>query len=171
MEKSPIFDGSETSMSGNGEFIPDREPIRLTGQNDLPPIELPIGTGGGCVTSGPFKNMTVNLGPVALDLPGGVSASNPEGPLAYNPRCLKRDLTTEINRAYSNITAVLSNILQPQNVYDFQMQMQGVPGGGSIGRFLSSSRESMITCWILTEFGARNSWRRPLRSWRRSRKR
>ncbi|WYZ39601.1 hypothetical protein EsH8_III_001515 [Colletotrichum jinshuiense] len=133
MEKSPIFDGSETSMSGNGEFIPDREPIRLTGQNDLPPIELPIGTGGGCVISGPFKNMTVNLGPVALDLPGGVSASNPEGPLAYNPRCLKRDLTTEINRAYSNITAVLSNILQPQNVYDFQMQMQGVPGGGSIG--------------------------------------
>ncbi|KZL85207.1 tyrosinase central domain protein [Colletotrichum incanum] len=133
MEESPIFDGSETSMSGNGEFIPGREPIVLGGQNDLPPIELPVGTGGGCLTSGPFKDMVVNLGPAALDLPGGVSESNPEGPLSYNPRCLKRDLTNEVNRAYANITAVLSNILRPQNVYDFQMQMQGVPGTGSIG--------------------------------------
>ncbi|TQN67016.1 Tyrosinase-like protein orsC [Colletotrichum shisoi] len=133
MEKSPIFDGSDTSISGNGEFIPGRPPIVLTGQADLPSITLPIGTGGGCVTSGPFRDMSVNLGPVALDLPGGVLESNPEGPLAYNPRCLKRDLTTEINRAFADATAVLPNILRPQNVYDFQMQMQGVPGTGNIG--------------------------------------
>ncbi|KXH67077.1 hypothetical protein CSAL01_01354 [Colletotrichum salicis] len=133
METSPVFDGSETSMSGNGEFVPDREPILLGGQNGLPILQLPVGTGGGCVTSGPFKNMTVNLGPAALDLPGGVSEANPNGPLTYNPRCLKRDLTTAVNLLYANVTAVLSNILQPQNVYDFQMQMQGVPGSGSIG--------------------------------------
>ncbi|KAK1729306.1 hypothetical protein CaCOL14_002587 [Colletotrichum acutatum] len=133
LETSPIFDGSETSMSGNGDFIPGREPIRLGGQNGLPIIELPVGTGGGCVNSGPFKNMTVNLGPAALDLPGGISEANPNGPLTYNPRCLKRDLTTEVNLLYANVTAVLSNILQPQNVYDFQMQMQGVPGSGNIG--------------------------------------
>ncbi|GKT41954.1 tyrosinase-like protein orsC [Colletotrichum spaethianum] len=138
MEESPIFDGSETSMSGNGELIPGGEPIVLGGQNDLPPVELPVGTGGGCITSGPFKDMVVNLGPAALDLPGGISESNPEGPLSYNPRCLKRDLTTDVNRAYANITAVLSNILQPQNVYDFQMQMQGVPGSGNIERLLTS---------------------------------
>ncbi|KAF4782518.1 hypothetical protein HER10_EVM0013273 [Colletotrichum scovillei] len=133
LETSPIFDGSETSMSGNGDFVPGREPIRLGGQNGLPIIELPVGTGGGCVNSGPFKNMTVNLGPAALDLPGGISEANPNGPLTYNPRCLKRDLTTEVNLLYANVTAVLSNILQPQNVYDFQMQMQGVPGSGNIG--------------------------------------
>ncbi|KXH47483.1 hypothetical protein CNYM01_02857 [Colletotrichum nymphaeae SA-01] len=133
LETSPIFDGSETSMSGNGDFVPGREPIRLGGQNGLPIIELPVGTGGGCVNSGPFKNMTVNLGPAALDLPGGISEANPNGPLTYNPRCLKRDLTTEVNLLYANVTAVLSNILQHQNVYDFQMQMQGVPGSGNIG--------------------------------------
>ncbi|KAJ0325721.1 hypothetical protein COL5a_007228 [Colletotrichum fioriniae] len=133
LENSPIFDGSETSMSGNGDFVPGRESIRLGGQNGLPIIELPVGTGGGCVNSGPFKNLTVNLGPAALDLPGGISEANPNGPLTYNPRCLKRDLTTEVNLLYANVTAVLSNILQPQNVYDFQMQMQGVPGSGNIG--------------------------------------
>ncbi|KAK1451882.1 hypothetical protein CMEL01_06456 [Colletotrichum melonis] len=133
LETSPIFDGSETSMSGNGDFVPGREPIRLGGQNGLPIIELPVGTGGGCVNSGPFKNMTVNLGPAALDLPGGISEANPNGPLTYNARCLKRDLTTEVNLLFANVTAVLSNILQPQNVYDFQMQMQGVPGSGNIG--------------------------------------
>ncbi|KAK2009616.1 Di-copper centre-containing protein [Colletotrichum eremochloae] len=133
MEKSPIFDGSETSISGNGEFIPGREPIVLGASMGLPPIYLPVGTGGGCVTSGPFKDLVVNLGPAALDLPGGVVEASPEGPLSYNPRCLKRDLTTEVNRVYANVTSVLSNILQPQNVYDFQMQMQGVPGSGSIG--------------------------------------
>ncbi|KAK1545570.1 hypothetical protein CPAR01_03072 [Colletotrichum paranaense] len=133
LETSPIFDGSETSMSGNGDFVPGREPIRLGGQNGLPIIELPVGTGGGCVKSGPFKNMTVNLGPAALDLPGGISEANPNGPLTYNPRCLKRDLTTEVNLLFANVTAVLSNVLQPQNVYDFQMQMQGVPGSGNIG--------------------------------------
>ncbi|KAK0377692.1 hypothetical protein CLIM01_04963 [Colletotrichum limetticola] len=125
LETSPIFDGSETSMSGNGDFVPGREPIRLGGQNGLPIIELPVGTGGGCVNSGPFKNMTVNLGPAALDLPGGISEANPNGPLTYNARCLKRDLTTEVNLLFANVTAVLSSILQPQNVYDFQMQMQG----------------------------------------------
>lgn len=133
MENSPIFDGSETSMSGNGDFIPDREDIILGGQKGLPPVYLPVGTGGGCINSGPFEDMVVNLGPAALDLPGGISEANPEGPLSYNPRCLKRDLTTDINLAFANITAVLANILNPQNVYDFQMQMQGVPGSGNIG--------------------------------------
>ncbi|OLN85068.1 Grixazone synthase 4 [Colletotrichum chlorophyti] len=133
METSPIFDGSDTSMSGNGKFISNQSALILGGQNGLPLIELPAGTGGGCVASGPFANMTVNLGPAALDTPGGISVANPEGPLAWNPRCLRRDLTTQINRDYANITAVLSNILRPQTVYDFQMEMQGVPGSGNIG--------------------------------------
>ena len=54
MEKSPIFDGSDTSMSGNGEFIPDQPDIVLGGEG-LPDLPIPAGTGGGCVKSGPFK--------------------------------------------------------------------------------------------------------------------
>jgi tyrosinase len=53
-KSSPFFDGSATSMSGDGEFIPGRDYSCF-------PFETPClmhlepGTGGGCVTSGPFK--------------------------------------------------------------------------------------------------------------------
>jgi len=43
-EKSPIFDGSDTSLSGNGEKIQHR----ASGV-------APAGNGGGCVKTGPFK--------------------------------------------------------------------------------------------------------------------
>jgi tyrosinase len=43
-EKSPIFDGSDTSLSGNGEKIQHR----ASGI-------APAGNGGGCVKTGPFK--------------------------------------------------------------------------------------------------------------------
>lgn len=65
MKKSPIFDGSATSLSGNGEYIANKGDIVLGG-GGLPYLSLPAGSGGGCVITGPFANMTVNLGPVAL---------------------------------------------------------------------------------------------------------
>lgn len=133
LANSPIFDGSDTSLSGNGAVIPNQPDIILGASSGLPPVYLPAGSGGGCVTSGPFKDFKVNLGPAALDAPGGVVIANPAGPLEYNPRCLARSLTDEVNRAYSNASAILSLLLKPQNVYDFQMQMQGIPGSGNIG--------------------------------------
>lgn len=131
MENSPILDGSDTSMSGNGAHIPNQGGIVLGG-NGLPELPLPAGTGGGCVTSGPFKNMTVNLGPVSLALPGGLTEANGDG-LSWNPRCLKRDLTTEINRRFANASSIVHLVLKSKNIWDFQMTMQGVPGGGDIG--------------------------------------
>lgn len=119
-------------MSGDGEFIPNKGDIFINA-GDLPPIRLAAGTGGGCVKSGPFKDMKVNLGPVSLETPGGITVSNPNGPLAYNPRCLKRDLSSHINKAYANASAVLANVIHPDNVNDFQLQMQGRPGSGNIG--------------------------------------
>lgn len=135
MHKSPIFDGSDTSLSGDGAPVPDKPDHILLGgpQDDMPPVLLPVGAGGGCVTSGPFQNMTVNLGPVALDLPGGLVGANPAGPLAHNPRCLKRDLTDAINRDFASASATLRNIVEPRSVMAFQMQMQGVVGSGNIG--------------------------------------
>jgi tyrosinase len=133
MEKSPIFDGSATSMSGNGEFVKTEGDIILGASMGLPPIYLPTGTGGGCVKSGPFKDMVVNLGPAALDLPGGTSEANPNGPLSHNPRCLKRDLTDAVNRQYANVAGVLDLILKSKTVEEFQLNMQGAPGSGSIG--------------------------------------
>lgn len=43
-EKYPLFDGSDTSLSGNGEKIQHR----ASGV-------APAGNGGGCVKTGPFK--------------------------------------------------------------------------------------------------------------------
>ncbi|KAE8351517.1 hypothetical protein BDV28DRAFT_136945 [Aspergillus coremiiformis] len=131
MEKSQVFDGSETSLSGNGEYIPNQGdiPLRL---GNYPAVNLPPGSGGGCVTSGPFKNYTLNLGPAALALPGGdlIAEANP---LTYNPRCLKRSLTTEILQRYNTFPKILELILENDDIWDFQMAMQGIPGSGSIG--------------------------------------
>ncbi|TDZ34409.1 N-acetyl-6-hydroxytryptophan oxidase ivoB [Colletotrichum spinosum] len=126
LETSPIFDGSETSLSGDGEPIPDKGELILTDGEGKVVARLPTGNGGGCVVGGPFKNMSVNLGPIALALPGGGSEMNPEGLFAYNPRCLKRDLTTAVNRAYSNASATIHNILVPRDILTFQNEMQGV---------------------------------------------
>ena len=53
---SPLFDGSETSLGGNGEYIP-HGPTRIVAFGlDL---TLPPGTGGGNVTTGPFAYWTV----------------------------------------------------------------------------------------------------------------
>lgn len=132
LEKSPILDGSEYSLSGNGEYIVQTGDIILGGSNGLPALILPTGTGGGCVKSGPFASMKVNLGPAGLALPGGELEVNGDG-LSYNPRYLRRDLTDAIIRQYSNATAIAYNILKPKDVYDFQMTMQGYPGSGNIG--------------------------------------
>ncbi|KAJ5602105.1 Di-copper centre-containing protein [Penicillium lagena] len=131
MSKSPVFDGSETSMSGNGVHIRDAKDIQLK-MGNIAPISLPAGTGGGCVHNGPFKDYTVNLGPGPLELCGG-NVSKVAHPMDYNPRCFRRDLTTEILQQYANYTSIVSLIINNNNIWDFQMAMQGIPGSGTIG--------------------------------------
>jgi len=57
--------------------------------------------------SGPFANMTINLGPVA-PLPG--TAPGPDGGLGYNPRRLKRDVGPAIIQRYANYTTILGTL-------------------------------------------------------------
>ncbi|EOA91705.1 uncharacterized protein SETTUDRAFT_152771 [Exserohilum turcica Et28A] len=131
LDNSPMLDGSEYSMSGNGEFIPGQGEVVIAGTGP-PEIRLPPGTGGGCIKSGPFKDMKVNLGPTSLTLTNGSTISNGDG-LAYNPRCLKRDLTDYANKKWADAPSVASLILKNNDVWNFQMTMQGWPGTPDLG--------------------------------------
>lgn len=82
--KSSVFDGSPTSLGGNGEAIPHGiTNVTAFGVT----IQAPPGTGGGCVSSGAFSNVPVNLGPI------GYAPAGARGGLGYNPRCLRRDIS------------------------------------------------------------------------------
>lgn len=127
---SPIFDGSDYSISGNGEYR------NHTGASipsaATPFIQLPAGSGGGCVTTGPFKNMTVNLGPLAPVFDDITPNPRPDG-LGYNPRCLRRDIG--VYAASIASTDANSTDLIRENTYigDFQTTMQGDFAGGLLG--------------------------------------
>lgn len=131
MEESPVFDGSDTSLSGNGAYVEQDGDIPLV-LPGVQPVILPTGDGGGCVTSGPFKTYTQNLGPASLIMPGG-NVTALADPLTYNPRCLKRDLTSEILQMFNTYPLIVGTILNHSTIWDFQMGVQGVPGTGSIG--------------------------------------
>ncbi|KAI1331101.1 Di-copper centre-containing protein [Xylariaceae sp. FL0255] len=117
--ESPLFDGSDTSFSGDGVYVPHNGSVNGAGY-----VYIPSGRGGGCVYSGPFVNYTINLGPT-----DPIQAGMKPSPtlLGYNPHCLSRDL--------SNYTAThwltLENILNvtigkaSASVYDFQNELQG----------------------------------------------
>ncbi|KAH0429210.1 tyrosinase central domain containing protein [Colletotrichum camelliae] len=129
-EKSPIFNGDPYSLGGNGDYVPHDGPVitppdGVGGGN----IQLPAGVGGGFVTTGPFANMTVNLGPV-----GGLegTAAGPDGGLGYNPRGLKRDVGPAMNQRYANYTTVLNLLLKP-NIYEYRLLSEGVPYTIEIG--------------------------------------
>ena len=58
LENSTIFSGDEYSMSGNGLYV-DQGPYQLG-----PNFSLPHGSGGGCVTTGPFAYMNYTMAPI-----------------------------------------------------------------------------------------------------------
>ncbi len=53
-----MFDGSETSMSGDGSFVAHNGSLGGT-QN----IYMPSANGGGCITGGPFKEYVTTFFP------------------------------------------------------------------------------------------------------------
>ncbi|CEL11601.1 hypothetical protein ASPCAL14702 [Aspergillus calidoustus] len=123
---SPIFDGSEYSMGGDGSYIPH------PAAEVAPGLFLPPGNGGGCVTSGPFTDFEVNLGPlfVTLQVPG-VEAQNGTG-LNYNPRCLRRDVNVEAAK-WTTTEHVVDLIKNYRDISSFQDRFQGDFPNGYLG--------------------------------------
>ena len=64
-------------------FMPSAPGNGSMGGNGSMPIMPPFNhTGGGCIATGPFANLTVHLGPMWN--------------VTYNPRCVKRDFGEEM---------------------------------------------------------------------------
>ncbi|KAM7215209.1 tyrosinase [Rhypophila decipiens] len=118
MDKSPVFDGSEYSLGGNGVFVPNHR-AAIGGAKP--------GTGGGCVQSGPFSNYTVNLGPLTA-----------RQPLNANPRCLKRDLNDDVCKKWASIRNTTDVLLFTSNIATFQSAIQGEGVRGDSGKTFGS---------------------------------
>ena len=120
----PIFDGSEYSMSGDGIYN-NTGPIALG-----PTLVIPHGTGGGCVTTGPFANMIAPLkfiDPSQL-LKGGL----PADAFSYNPICLMRDLNAYVSQTYTNEQQVVA-ASHANNASTLEFLLNGVIGSSSLG--------------------------------------
>ncbi|KAF2220783.1 tyrosinase [Elsinoe ampelina] len=127
---APVFDGSDTSMSGDGAYR--EHPPAVIFAAATPPLTLPPGNGGDCITSGPFKDYQVNLGPLSPVLPYAPANPSPDG-LGYNPRCIRRDISSAASTSNlydQNSTTLINN---NQDILSFQNTMQGDFPNGFIG--------------------------------------
>ncbi|KAH7065964.1 hypothetical protein BKA63DRAFT_426984 [Paraphoma chrysanthemicola] len=126
-ETSPIFDGSDTSMSGQGEKVAHNS-------NGL----KPAGNGGGCIVSGPFKDMKVNLGPMAA-MGDTNPPKNPRSDgYGYNPRCIKRDISGYLVTRDATSAKIAALITNSKTIGPFQDNMQSQNGVHSAGHFTVS---------------------------------
>jgi tyrosinase len=95
-------------------------------------VSLPPGHGGGCVTSGPFKDWKVNLGPVSPVLSNLTANPSPSG-LGYNPRCLRRDISRVASRGWTKDADIVSLIQNSSDFLSFTTTMQGDFPNGFLG--------------------------------------
>ncbi|KAJ5584614.1 N-acetyl-6-hydroxytryptophan oxidase ivoB [Penicillium hispanicum] len=118
LSTSPLFDCSETSLSGDGEYNPQERPISNAG------LRIPRGTGGGCTKCGPFKDMEIHMGPFSRDLASFTEIPSPR--FDYNPRCLNRSLNNFVSSHYTNAT-IVSRLMQSTEIAEFQTVMDHWP--------------------------------------------
>ncbi|KAM5347721.1 hypothetical protein ACJ41O_007545 [Fusarium nematophilum] len=127
LAKSPVFDGSATSMGSDGTFVRHNGSIGSNG------LHIPSGLGGGCIATGPFANLSANLGPVEPQQDGLVGVST-DDMLRYNPHCVKRDLSSWLaTRIYTKDAFLNATIGETaKDIAGFQAeidtQSSGLPG-------------------------------------------
>lgn len=71
-----------------------------------------------------------SMGPIAPTADGIIPNGNG---LAYNPRCIRRDISQYISSRWGTTKETVDLITKPKNIYDFQMYMQGNPAAGFVG--------------------------------------
>ena len=87
LSTSPIFDGSPTSLSGDGEYVSNAEMPSFDNKT------FPRGSGGGCVRTGPFANLTLPFRNFAQNAVFEFNGTLPNNSLDYAPHCFRRELS------------------------------------------------------------------------------
>ncbi|ORY12393.1 hypothetical protein BCR34DRAFT_299575 [Clohesyomyces aquaticus] len=118
LPSSPIYNGDEWSMGGNGD------PVTHKGMNMGRVV--PPGPGGGCVTTGPFANTTIHLGPLMSTMdPALKIKSNPRSDgYGDNPRCLRRDVNTFFTKQFLRPVDLSDHITTNPTIGKFQDSLQ-----------------------------------------------
>ncbi|KAF2189202.1 Di-copper centre-containing protein [Zopfia rhizophila CBS 207.26] len=118
LPNSPIFNGDEWSMGGNGEAVAHKG--GFVGR------QIPAGPGGGCVKTGPFANMTVHLGPLSstMDPALKIPANPRRDGYGDNPRCLRRDVNNYFVTQFIRSTDLAQHITSNPTIGKFQDSLQ-----------------------------------------------
>lgn len=109
LAKSQLFDGSETSISGNG-YWNESAPVQTNGN-----YTFPRGHGGECIEDGPFANITTGFR--SFTLSEFLAQGLPSDALEYAPRCVVCDLNSAIS---VETPEIVSAMISASTIRDFQ---------------------------------------------------
>lgn len=123
---SPVFDGSDTSLGSDGDFVPNKPNVELQLPLAPAPIVLKPGTGGGCVTGGPFGGMKTRLGPMTE-----------ADPTQNNERCLKRDLNPDCAQRFTTFRNTTELIINSPDIKTFATTLVSIVPGLALSVYLT----------------------------------
>ena len=112
-------------MSGDGAYT-NNNPIVLS-----PTLQLPHGSGGGCIVSGPFQGMSKTMDVVSNQFLINGTAP-PMSVYQKNESCLTRDLNTYAAQTWCNYGAI-QQAAEAKDLKTFEDLLNGVIGGGTLG--------------------------------------
>ncbi|KAK8074121.1 hypothetical protein PG994_005020 [Apiospora phragmitis] len=128
---SPYMDGSATSQGGNGAYAAHNcTPALISGKGCIP-----AGRGGGCMETGPYAGLVANLSATGPTFPGIRTGLRP---LGYQPRCVKRDISSWVSCQWSTDAQsvdLLTNPAYQADIRAFQDRLQG----GNLSNIFNSS--------------------------------
>jgi tyrosinase len=108
---SPLFDGSSTSIGGDGYWNASAPAV----QNGN--YTFPRGHGGGCIKDGPFVNITTGFR--YFKNAEILRTEIPEDALDYAPHCVTRDLNNAITGPNHN-PSIVDDLLSAPTIREFQ---------------------------------------------------
>lgn len=167
---SPLFDGSDYSLSGQGLPIPPED--RFTPCNGAILVCAP-GPGGGCVTDGPFKNYTWGFLSIPFSAITDPKPGLPADAFAYTPRCFSRDLNQYVASTYLTAARVRA-LMSRTSMADFLADIDNgalhpaghaVTGGLNSGIFASPHEPTFYLHHAMidrlwTQWQAKDPWDR-----------